>query len=412
MAAENVWEGGTTAAAQIETFTLNNDFNDDETAVFITMTGEDGNTSAVTITPDGTNESVIAALLQVALAASTNALFTAVTWTVASNVITGTAKVAGIPFYAASTVTGTGTSTDSESTSNAGPCDWNTAANWDTGVKPASGDHVKFAQGSYDVLYGLDQSAINLDDLKVGTGYTGTIGDTANGYYLQIAVNNGTASSGEKTVVLNSGGKAVWLNGTMPSVYVMGCTGGNHAVELKGTTTTLTMSGSSVRGTVRVAASTAIANIYLLNCPQARLFLGATLTTLALLEMNSGRVSLKSPFTTTGILNIAGGDFTIDYYTSTAATVVVANIEQRGGVIHWNANGTIGTSGANGPLILGGVFDLTGNNQGTLSIFYTRLRGGTWIEKGAPVTVSYNSELYMFGGDSVGITANPQEWGA
>ena len=59
----------TTEVAQVETFTLNNDFNDSETAVAITITKEDGSTTAVSITPSGTDESAIAATLQAALAA-------------------------------------------------------------------------------------------------------------------------------------------------------------------------------------------------------------------------------------------------------------------------------------------------------------------------------------------------------
>ena len=133
--ATTTWIGGATPVAQVETFTLNNDFNDSETALTITMTAEDGSTTqTVSIDPSGTDESTIAAALQAELEASTQSLFTPVRWEVASNVITGTAKNAGVPFYAASSVTGgAGSTTDNISNASAGPNDWNTTANWDTG---------------------------------------------------------------------------------------------------------------------------------------------------------------------------------------------------------------------------------------------------------------------------------------
>ena len=49
-----VWQGGTTAVTQRETFALQNDFNNSETELKMTMTAEDGSTTqTVTIDPSG-----------------------------------------------------------------------------------------------------------------------------------------------------------------------------------------------------------------------------------------------------------------------------------------------------------------------------------------------------------------------
>jgi hypothetical protein len=55
--ATKAWVGGATAVAQIETFTLNDDWDDSETALTMTMTAEDGSTQTESVTPSGVDES-------------------------------------------------------------------------------------------------------------------------------------------------------------------------------------------------------------------------------------------------------------------------------------------------------------------------------------------------------------------
>src|SRR5258708_1374747 len=84
-----------------------------------------------TIAAGGVNATATA--LQVALAASTIPEFLEVTWTVATDTVTGTAVTAGKPFTAVGAASGgTGTVSVTAVTANTGPNNWDNTANWDT----------------------------------------------------------------------------------------------------------------------------------------------------------------------------------------------------------------------------------------------------------------------------------------
>lgn len=244
------WNGGASLTAQVDTFTLNNDFNDSETDITITLTSENGSTTqTVSIDPSGTNESTIAAALQSALAASTDSLFTAIDWTVASNVVTGTAKVAGVPFYAESSVTGgAGSITDATATANSGPNDWNVDGNWQGGSKPSANDDVLINGSTHPILYGLDQSSLSLDSLRIGPTMRANVGDVQAGISLQVDATD---------LIIESTIARVWVTGTTTRTTVTGCPRGADAVVLGGTHTTLNVIGRSVLGEVRTLGSTA-----------------------------------------------------------------------------------------------------------------------------------------------------------
>lgn len=133
-----------------------------------------------------------------------------VTATRSSNSLVLTADTAGVPFICtvATTETGGGTaddqtidasdtSTGTTTTASAGPNDWSTAANWDTGAVPVSTDDVYLENSGTDILYGLAQSGVTLASLTIAASYTGRIGlpdrNETSGYseyrdrYLQIS---------------------------------------------------------------------------------------------------------------------------------------------------------------------------------------------------------------------------------
>lgn len=65
--------------------------------------------------------------------------------------------------------------------SSKGPNDWSVAENWidpDTGNSgvPVTGDDVFIEDGRSDILYGLDQSAVTLNSVKLNSRYAGSIG--------------------------------------------------------------------------------------------------------------------------------------------------------------------------------------------------------------------------------------------
>lgn len=111
--------GGTAAAAQVYTITINDKY------VQYTAIGGDTNTT-------------IAAALKANLAASTIPEFNEVTWSVSTTTITGTGGkiLAGQPFTATSSATGTGTITQTTTTSPTGKNWWDEETNWSLGYYP------------------------------------------------------------------------------------------------------------------------------------------------------------------------------------------------------------------------------------------------------------------------------------
>ena len=109
---------------------------------------------------------------------------TTITFTVATDTVTMTAFVAGVPFVAASSVSGgTGTiGAVATGTASAGPADWSTGKNWyvpataTIGTIPADTDTVVIEGNSNNIAYGLDQNGQDLAFLRIDASYTGLIG--------------------------------------------------------------------------------------------------------------------------------------------------------------------------------------------------------------------------------------------
>lgn len=151
--ANRTWKGGAAAVAQIWSGTVT-DITVGHTYI-VTLTDEAGGTAQVsyTVVSGDTTTTLLATHIVAGLQASTDPRFTAVTWSSNTNVITGTAIAAGVPFYIAVSGTGTWASTGN-TTKNSGPNDWNTAANWVENVVPIATDNVTLT-GSNAWKYGL-----------------------------------------------------------------------------------------------------------------------------------------------------------------------------------------------------------------------------------------------------------------
>ncbi len=164
------WLGVASAVAQVATVQIT--AFDASTTYKITIGGE-----VISLVGD-TDVNTTAAALQALLTASTHPYFAAITFSVATDTITLTAAVAGVPFVAASSVTGgSGTiGAVSETTASSGPCDWTSADNWSDASIPASADSVIYANSSVNCCYGLANSAVLLVDLQIEQSYTGKIG--------------------------------------------------------------------------------------------------------------------------------------------------------------------------------------------------------------------------------------------
>ena len=97
--ATRIWRGDAVDIAQVVTVQVTAD--DSSTTYTITINNKD-----VSVAGSGVDVDTTAAALQAALDASTIPEFAEVTWTVATDTITGTADTAGKPFTATSSATG------------------------------------------------------------------------------------------------------------------------------------------------------------------------------------------------------------------------------------------------------------------------------------------------------------------
>ncbi len=149
-----LFTGRATKVAQVTTIQITAD--DAATTYTLTVGGV-----AISVPGSGTGEADTATALAAAWNASTHVYCSTVTAVAVTDTVTLTADVAGDPFVVAASVAGgAGTiGAATEATASAGPNDFSTAANWSTGVVPAAGDTVTFADCDVAVLWGLDQTA-------------------------------------------------------------------------------------------------------------------------------------------------------------------------------------------------------------------------------------------------------------
>jgi hypothetical protein len=358
--ANKTWVGGTTPVAQVSTLTPGGTIEAGD--VFnVILTDENGTATTVAVTATGTSVAQTVADIVSACGSSTNSLFTALTWTDSTSLVTVTAKSPGVPFYLTETTTESGGgSADNQTfavattTANAGPTDWNTAANWDGSGVPSSGDAVfivaKAGEPSYDIRYGLDQSAVQIESLEVSPSWKGRmIGDPENNFYLKISVDH----SSPKTTIINTETAKVWLYGTMETVNVIGTTSGLTAVKLNGDIDNLRVLGDKAIGRITVADSATLDNVYM-TASRAEVYVGTSVSSLDLVEMTAGYMELASTAGASGQINLAGG--TLRLIEGTAN-----KIEVRGGTLSYESNDDLDDGSSPTMTVFDGTVDFTKN---------------------------------------------------
>ena len=87
------------------------------------------------------------------------------------------------------------------------PGDWGSTTNWSGGAVPVSNDDVVIASGSRDITGSLNQSAVNLNSLKITSGYKGNIGGP--GASLQINVTGASPTNCQFAM----GGQFIYFSG-------------------------------------------------------------------------------------------------------------------------------------------------------------------------------------------------------
>jgi hypothetical protein len=388
--ATKVWQGDAATTAQVDTFTVAGSWSAGETLT-TTLRAEDDSTVAVvsTVQAGATTVTEVRDEVLSDLQASGNALFTALTFAASStDAITATADIAGVPFHASLSETGaTGTYTAAATTANSGPNDFNVAGNWDTASVPETGDDVVIAGSSSSIFYSLPQNtrtSADLNSLRIAPSFTGDVGQPANGYYLEIDVANG----GDVTTTVNSRGNSVWLKGTMTNVYWLGGLGGANAVQLDGDIDNLYVLGATARGVLTVKDATALDNVYQQDAPGAITNLGENLTSLDLIEINSGRLVTESGGASL-TFNVAGGTCILHE----DADEAVSAVNVRGGTMEYNGSGTLSTL-----VVYSGFFDLRANSAGSVTVSAATIYGGTLSDRGGLTNVTYTAGIIAHGG--------------
>lgn len=141
--------------------------------------------------------------------------FAEITASPSSNDVLLTMDQAGIPFTLAAETTETGggaadaqTLTHTTETTPTGPNWFDNADNWSGYTVPVDGDTIHIDQSSVDILYGLDQSAIEPAVINITMRYTGKIG-------LPVRNNSGSAAYEEYRPTFLTIGPVVLNIGTM-----------------------------------------------------------------------------------------------------------------------------------------------------------------------------------------------------
>lgn len=148
----------------------------------VTIGGKYCEVAATTTSTTTTATEIYTALA--ALSASLFPEFAEVTWTNPSaGVVRATGVNAGVPVTITPTTTESNgsaadaqTFTGSTTTAATGPNHWDNTANWSSGTLPVDTDDVIITNTNVSILYGLAQSAVDLNSLRIFADFTGTIG--------------------------------------------------------------------------------------------------------------------------------------------------------------------------------------------------------------------------------------------
>lgn len=220
--------------------------------------------------------------------------------------------------------------------------DWNDAGNWvggsGAGGVPANGDTVLIGDTAQDLKVGLSTGLTGMI-LRVGTGYTGSIGEA--GVYLKM--------DGSE-FVFDGRGPAGFFGGTWTSVQIVGGSGGSDMFQAAPdfATTTLSIYGGS--GTATFPAGASIVNLESINATSITLDIQQGVTGLTSVVTDSGTIRIGSDVA--GNVQARGGVLT---FTDTAGITGQLRIEPDG-VVSWESGGSIGD------LEAFGNFDGTKNN--------------------------------------------------
>jgi hypothetical protein len=371
--------------------------------VTVTITGYDAATtykitigSTVVSVVGVTSANATATALQVALAASLAGEFREVLWTVSTATVTGTARTAGVPFTAASSVTGGGGTIGSVTTTvaNSSPSDVNDANNWG-GTLPTGTDSIIAENCDIPMLWNLDAfSAVAIASVIFRDTFTAAVGlpttnETGSSSYteyrptelqfstctvLQQTEPAGATAAMRKFAVganactaqfigagssPNIGNEVTWWRGTHA----------NNAVSTQGASVAISPISST---TATVETMTAI-NGSTIRC-------GSGVGSMTTVSLTGSALDVQSNITTLTMLRGAA--------MKCRQTMTIGTCSLFGGTVIYNSNGTITT------LTLGsqespGTIDFSGDSRAvTITNLVNAYKGSRFNDPNARVTMS------------------------
>lgn len=402
------WLGNAPAVAQVSTFTpANVEISDVFT---ITINNKSISYTAAAATVQDVVEGIVALLN-----ASTIPEFAEITWTEDDTKVIATADDAGKPFTATSSATdGGGTDTQTftaaTTTTSEGPNDWSTAENWSGATVPVNSDTVVIGgSSSVNILYGLDQSAITLAELRIEQAFSGKIGlpetnedDTAypeyRDTYLKIsatALNVGdgvgagsgrikiNTGSNQTTIIIKNTGQAE-SNG-IPAMLWVGTHASNEINVIKGNLGVAVFAGESATIlTLRTTFSNSIDSDAIVRCGDGVTLNGGS----AEVIVAGGSVEINSA--TTLVTQSAG-------LCKLEGTGAHAECNIDGGTLRYNTNGTLTTGRVGSDGVLDFSKDIRPKTVTNLELH----EGSSLIEPNKNVTYTNGIDFYRTGIDKL-----------
>jgi hypothetical protein len=374
------WIGQAPAVAQVATAQVT--AYDASTTYALTIGGVSVSTVGVT------DAAGTATALAAAWNASADAYFTGITASAATDTVTMTADVAGVPFTVTSSDTGgTGTiGAVSVTTAASGPNDWSVAANWSGGAVPVNDDDVIISSGP-NICWGLAQSSVSLDSLTVLKSYTGRIGLDPDALATNSA---GTATTAGKREY-----RAAYLAIHADTVDLGVATFGNPAgsgrinIDTGSTAATITVHDTAAavvvgQGAVNIKAASASTDVIVRRATTSG---GVGIAALVPGETSTIRTLDVSPDGTPRV-NVGSG---------TTAT----NIFARGGNVSASLAATLTKLE-----VSGGSCTL----EGTALVTTANVQGGVLYPYNDPASGAAIATLNAYAGQVLGIGGSPRTW--
>lgn len=236
---------------------------------------------------------------------------------------------------------------------SAGDENWSTGANWDTASAPDVNDYVYISATASDISNGLSQSAINLNQLHFGSGWTGDINGT-------LAINSGL-------VVVEKRLGDVKISGVYDRVIVINTAAGPNALTIGGTIRQMHVFGS--RGKITISDSATVGSMTVTPSygREADISIGSSCTISGTIRVHD-RTRLTSASTIPTLIAKGFSEITM----TGSATVTSFTIADGCRYTH-TSSGTI----SGGTVWGDALFRLKGNTSSSVTVNALQVKGGT-----------------------------------